>query len=321
MTKPTTDRLSIDYGVHDVGSLASGAVDPRGDLTVSREIQAPARAHLPLTVWLAAADAESVSTCSAGCCQPVSGPLARQLVSACTRIGETVIHLGAANHQVVSAALSAGCLPVAVFADAGRAGVTWTRLARTHPGHDLEVIDLRITDPADREHSVLADLEGGAGLVVAELPCQQAPAAGVQRGSGIEAGVLDFAVMAGLLKPSGHLAVVTGLHRAGRVADPLPGIIARARAAGLVYLQHIIALCQPARGDYIEPHLPRRVRALRQELPECAGLPQSARAHSDVLLFTKPKTPASSPAPEPEPAESFGEPRDPATADPAGQER
>ncbi|MEU6718643.1 hypothetical protein ABZ897_44875 [Nonomuraea sp. NPDC046802] len=247
-----------------------------------------------MSVWLAAADTESVATCPAGCCHPVSGRLARHLVAACTRPGETVIHLGASDHQLVSAALTAGCLPVAVFTDVARAGVSWSCLARTHPDYDLEATDLRVNDPRD-ESSVLADLASGAGLVVAEQTCQQPvghatgrPESEPESEAEAEAEVFDVARAAGLVKPGGHLVVVTGLHCEGGVADPVPEIIALAREVGLVYLQHVIALRHPARGERIDPGPSRRALAAIEGLPECAGMPARARVHSDVLLFTAP---------------------------------
>ncbi|MGW4794874.1 hypothetical protein ACWEPC_20930 [Nonomuraea sp. NPDC004297] len=242
-----------------------------------------------MSVWLAAADTESAASCPAGCCHPVSGPLARHLVAACTRLGETVVHLGASDHQLVSAALTAGCLPVAVFADAARAGVSWSCLARAHPDYDLEVTDLRVTEPGD-EAWALADLASGAGLVVAEQTCQQLVGRCTGRpDSEDEPEVFDVARAAGLVKPGGHLVVVTSLHREEGVVDPVPEIIARAREAGLVYLQHIVALRHPARGERIDADLSRRALAAIEEVPECAGLPASARTHSDVLLFTAPQ--------------------------------
>ncbi|MGW4409643.1 hypothetical protein [Nonomuraea bangladeshensis] len=299
MTEPTTTSSS---------STSAPATDLFRELCVSRDVQDRSRGHLPLTVWLAAADTETAATCQAGCCHPVSGPLARHLIAACARMGESVIHLGATDHQVISAALTAGCLPVAVFTDAGRAGVIWTRLARTHPGYDLEVTDLRVTDPADDGPSMLADLAGNGSLVVAERPCPQPLAAGGRPDSSAEAQVLDLADVAGLVKPGGHLAVVTGLHRAGRVVDPLPEIIAQACEAGLAYLQHIIALHQPARGEHIEPDHLRHGLATLQELPACAGLPASTRVHSDVLLFTRPRGLAEPPEPTTPPAGSTASP-------------
>ncbi|SEN79155.1 hypothetical protein SAMN05660976_08329 [Nonomuraea pusilla] len=198
-----------------------------------------------------------------------------------------MVHLGASDHQLVSAALTAGCLPVAVFTDAAREGVIWTRLARTHPAHDLKVTDLRITDLDDE--APLADLADSAGLVVTEQTCGQ-PGRCPGRPTSHEAPrAYGIAAAARLVKPGGHLAVVTGLHRQGGVVDPLPEVIVRARSVGLVYLQHIVALRHPARGERIEPDPLRHGLAGLQELPACAGLPTSARVHSDVLLFTRPK--------------------------------
>ncbi|MGW0805556.1 hypothetical protein [Nonomuraea sp. NPDC002799] len=299
MTEPTTTStaststssyVSTGPATADFSSIASepDARHLEPGLRVVREAQGAVRGHLPLSVWLAAADTESIATCPVGCCHPVSGPLARHLVAACARPGETVVHLGASDHQLVSAALTVGCLPVAVFTDAARVGVCWTCLARIHPNYDLEVTELRITDPRD-ESPVLADLAGDAGLVVAEQTCRQPGGRSTGR-SDFEAGVevFDVACAAGLVKPGGHLVVVTGLHREGGVVDPVPELITCARAAGLVYLQHIIALRHPARGERIDPDLSRRALAMLEELSERAGLPVSARTHSDVLLFTRP---------------------------------
>ncbi|MEV4471241.1 hypothetical protein [Nonomuraea sp. NPDC049504] len=216
--------------------------------------------------------------------------MARHLLAACARLGETVLHLGATDHQLVSAALTAGCLPVAVFTDAARMGVSWACLARTHPDYDLEVTDLRVTDPGD-DSSVLADLADEVGLVVAEQTCRQprGQSSADRPDSSAGAEVFDVACAAALVKPGGYLAVVTGLHREGGVADPVPEIIARAREAGLVYLQHIVALRHPVRGQRIDADLSRRALAAIGELPEYAGLPATARTHADVLLFSRPR--------------------------------
>ncbi|MFC5832564.1 hypothetical protein [Nonomuraea insulae] len=292
----TSSAAATGPATAGASSIASGpdAQLSEPGLRLFREGQDAGRGHLPLSVWLAAADTESVATCPAGCCHPVSGPLARHLVAACTRLGETVVHLGASDHQLVSAALTAGCLPVAVFTDVARAGMSWSCLARTHPGYDLEVTDLRLIEPGD-EAWVLADLASGAGLVVAEQICQQPLAHATGRPDSKDepeddAVVFDVARAAGLVKPGGYLVVVTGLHREEGVLDPVPEIIARAREAGLVYLQHIIALRQPARGERIDPGLSRRALAAIQKRPECAGLPASARTHADVLLFAAPQS-------------------------------
>ncbi|KAB8192563.1 hypothetical protein FH608_023965 [Nonomuraea phyllanthi] len=220
----------------------------------------------------------------------MSGPLARHLVSACTRLGDTVIHLDATDHQLVSAALVTGCRVTATFADPALAGVTWTRLTRTHLEDDLQVADLRVIRP-ENSAQALEDLSGTAALVVVQQSCApSSDEAGRPAAGAAASDVQPIAVSAAatLLKPGGHLAVVTGLHRAeDRVVDPVPEVIRRARGAGLRYLQHIIALRLPVRGERIDPVMSQREVAAAQALPPCAGLPVSARVHSDVLLFTK----------------------------------
>ncbi|RSN07368.1 hypothetical protein DMB42_22125 [Nonomuraea sp. WAC 01424] len=228
-----------------------------------------------------------------------------------------MVHLGASDHQLVSAALTAGCLPVAVFTDAARAGVIWTRLARTHPGHDLEVTDLRITD-LDDDEVPLADVAGSAGLVVTEQTCERPGRHPAHQDVHPAAKAFGIMSAAGLVKPGGHLAVVTGLRRQGAVVDPLPEIIGQARSAGLVYLQHIIALRHPARGDHIEPDLSRRGMDTLRELPQCDGLSTSARVHSDVLLFTRPRGLPLSDEPEAPPAGDDGPPAASRAATPVG---
>ena len=243
-------------------------------------IREQAQRHLPLSVWLAAADTEMIPACGAGCCVPVSGPLARQLVSACTRLGETVIHISATDHQVISAALSMGCRATVTFFDSVQAGVVWTRLTRSHPEHDLQVADLRVTRP-ERVGPVLTDLTEAAALVVIEQACTA--------GQSAAAGSFDVESAGALVKPGGYLAVITGLcHAENGVVDPAPGIIARARQVGLVYLQHIIALRVPARGERIDPVVSPCAVTVAQELRGWVGPSDSARVHSDLLLFTKP---------------------------------
>jgi hypothetical protein len=246
--------------------------------------------HLPLSVWPTAADTETVPTCHSGCCVPVSGPLARHLVTACTRLGDLVIDLDAADHHLISTALAMGCQTTATFTDPVLARVIAQSLATDHPDHDLAVADLRLARP-DTALSGLRDLTGTAALVVRSHTCSSRktePAGTAGQTS------FDLAGSAALLKPGGHLVVVTGLHRGRQdLLDPAPALITQAQRAGLLYLQHIVALRVPVRGGHIEPPLtwgaPRAEAAID-------GLPISTRMHSDVYIFTRPHTPAPPPA-------------------------
>jgi hypothetical protein len=87
---------------------------------------------------------------------------------------------------------------------------------------------------------------------------------------------------------------VTGLNRGQQdLLDPAPALITQAQRAGLLYLQHIVALRIPIRGEHIEPPL---TWGAPREGAATAGLPISARVHSDVYIFTRPHTTASPPA-------------------------
>ncbi|RBQ15320.1 hypothetical protein DP939_36370 [Spongiactinospora rosea] len=229
-----------------------------------------------MSVWLAANDTEPEPSCRYGCCRPVSTLLARHLITTCTRLGGLVIDIDAADHAIVSSALTTGCRAVATFSDPARAHRCWQALQRLHPRHDLEVADLRLA-PTGTTHRMVTDLLGTADLVIAKRCCRQSEQVGL-------------ALLAALVKPGGHLAVITSLHRAGgHVHDPAPDIIDNARQAELTYLQHIVALHVPVRGGRLEPPPAWRVPAPGPATARCAGLPISTRLHTDVLIFTKPR--------------------------------
>jgi hypothetical protein len=93
-----------------------------------------------------------------------------------------------------------------------------------------------------------------------------------------------------VLRPGGVLAVITSSTPcpAGLRDDPGEAIT-RARAAGLVYAQHIVAVHAAIRDGQITPGHD----AARPGDAAGAGAAH-VRIHSDFLVFTKPQTPASS---------------------------
>ncbi|WP_061294056.1 hypothetical protein [Herbidospora cretacea] len=222
----------------------------------------------------------------------MTGELARHLLSACTRLGESVVDLNATDPHLISAALAMGCPIIATFADTHLADTARMTLARAHSGQELSSVELR--DGSATEATVARAGFGSAALVVLREPCQAgSPSEGLAEPKpGCAPG--DMALAVELLKPGGCLAVVTGLHQNdGQVDDPLPRIIAEAKQRGLRYLQHIVALHVPARGEPVatEPAAPPPDD--RGAL-ECWALPPSARVHSDLLLFAKPEETADS---------------------------
>ena len=122
-------------------------------------------------------------------------------------------------------------------------------------------------------------LRGRAVLAVtATGPC---PAARLPRVDLDNPGLDDaIRACARALRPGGLLAVLTSAAR----SPGLPGdVVARARAAGLGYTQHIVLVHAAIRGDSLNaPQLP----------PDPHYPSVHATAHIDLLLFTSPEGPA-----------------------------
>jgi hypothetical protein len=92
-----------------------------------------------------------------------------------------------------------------------------------------------------------------------------------------------YAAACHALRPGGLLAVLAGPSAAGALPD-LGLAVARARAAGLVYAQHIILIHAAIDGDQLRPFSVPRPAA-----PGCLReSPPGGRIHTDLILFTTP---------------------------------
>jgi hypothetical protein len=176
--------------------------------------------------------------------------------------------------------------------------------AFSHPG-DLVAADggsLAVTEAAAAAGRRVLTLTPGAALarqrpgVPAALPPPGDPAAGTARlavagwcgpgccgsqpGSENEQDPgLVFAASERVLRPGGILAVITGPAAPGSPAAGTAGsIVAAARAAGLVYAQHIVLVRAAIDGERLTPTVPD---------PAAAG-PGGTPVHDDLLVFTKP---------------------------------
>jgi hypothetical protein len=94
---------------------------------------------------------------------------------------------------------------------------------------------------------------------------------------------LAYAAAHRVLAPSGILAVITASHAPddGRLADQAGHAVAAARAAGLIYAQHIVLVHADIRDDHLEP--------VSASPP---GQPGGSHIHSDLLVFIKPGRPS-----------------------------
>jgi hypothetical protein len=87
-----------------------------------------------------------------------------------------------------------------------------------------------------------------------------------------------------VLRPGGILAVIAGRTAPGQIPD-LSQAVASARAAGLVYAQHIILIHAVIDGGQLRPFP-------GQDAAPCPGDGSpGARIHADLLVLTKPGGP------------------------------
>jgi hypothetical protein len=208
-----------------------------------------------------------------------SGPDAAQIITAFSRPGELVVIPGARDGVLVAAAAAAGrrVLGLApgprsrqrVLACLGGVDARLRPLAEVRPGGPALLLE---AGNPEAGQAALA-ITGGAEP---SPPCPGEPAA--------DPGVL-FAACQRVLRPGGVLAVITASTPGPDGLRGDPGeVISRARAAGLIYAQHIVALHAPITDGQITP-APRDA-----DCPGEGAGPAAvhARAHSDFLVFTQP---------------------------------
>jgi hypothetical protein len=216
-----------------------------------------------------------------------SGPDAAQIITAFSRPGELVVIPGARDGALVAAAAAAGrrvlglapgplayqrVLACLAGLDPGLRPLAEVR--RGGPGLLLEA-----GCPQAGQAALAVTGCGGAappGACPAGSPAAGEPAAGP--------GVL-YAACQRVLRPGGVLAVITASTPCpGGLRDDPGEAISRARAAGLVYAQHIVALHAPITDSQITPRPEDTARP-----DQAAGpAPAHVRIHSDLLAFTKP---------------------------------
>ena len=139
--------------------------------------------------------------------QPVPERLAQRLVHEYTQRGDTTADLTGTG---------------LVADQAARAGRASEVVASTSSEHEEEV--------------------AWADLMVAALPAIDEPARVRKRRARAQ---MAFAAM--ITRPGGIIATITPVGHApdGSVVDPAPGLVRAAACAGLVYLQHVVALTAP----------------------------------------------------------------------------
>jgi hypothetical protein len=200
---------------------------------------------------------------------PGPGAEAAHVITAFSRPGELVVIPAAGTGALLSAAAAAGRRVLGLFAGPAACHAAGLRL-------DWDL------GPARRP---LAQARAGGPGLLLEAGCPEAgqAALAITGRGGPGAGVL-YAACERVLRPGGVLAVITASTPGpGGLRDDPGEVIAAARAAGLVYAQHIVALHAAITGGQLTPGPPGAPRP-----DETAGPPAvHARIHSDLLVFTK----------------------------------
>src|SRR5580693_8001601 len=197
---------------------------------------------VPLSIWpgLPAREAPDGLPCGG----PVTVSAARRVIDTFSVPGDLVAAAGGCSPAVTEAAAAAGRRVLALFTD-GRSGYP---LPVPYP-----VIRLRPGGPA----LVLAPgnpVTGQAALAVAGC-CGSGCCAGPEpSGQDDQDTGLLFAACERVLRPGGILAVIAGpAADGGTLTDTAGSVVAAARAAGLVYAQHIVLVRAEIDGDRLAP--------------------------------------------------------------------
>ena len=239
------------------------------------------RAGVPLSIW---PGVPAPGCCPAGpghalCPRRLATPAAAMIITAFSAPGDLVV----IPSPTTSALLAA--------ASAGRRALGLTASPRHH--RDLAALLDSGLDPAVRS---LAQVRPGGPAALLEGSCREAGQAALAitaacatpgcpppgpggADPGTEPGVL-YAACQRMLRPGGLLTVVTA---AARQPGGPGQVIAHARAAGLIYSQHIIALHAPIRGS--------RLRSPGASALAGAVTGRHLPAHSDLLVFAAPGGP------------------------------
>jgi hypothetical protein len=205
---------------------------------------------VPLSIWPGLPD-PSGARAGLPCCGPVTTAAARRVIDAFSVPGDLVTAVGGLP-AVTEAAAAAGRRVLAL--------VPGPAPAPHRPGGPAA-----LPPPGD-------PAAGTARLAVAGC-CGHEPG-----GEPAEDPGPVFAACERVLRPGGVLAVIAGpAAPGGTLADTAGSVVAAARAAGLVYAQHIVLVRAAIDGDRLAPAAPGTGSAA----------PGGRPVHDDLLVFTK----------------------------------
>ena len=225
---------------------------------------------VPLSIWPGLPGPGGTRD-GAPCGGPVTTAAARRVIGTFSVPGNLVAAAGGCSPAVAEAAAAAG-RPVLTLVPDGHSGYPLPvpyPAARLRPGGPA--LMLAPGNP----------VTGQAALAVAgccSSGCCASP--GTSRQDEQDTGLL-YAACEQVLRPGGVLAVIAGPSApGGTLTDTAGSVTAAARAAGLVYAQHIVLVRAAIDGDRLIPAAPGTG----------AAAPGGSQVHDDLLVFTKPGT-------------------------------
>ena len=232
----------------------------------------PAGPGVPLTVWPVPPHAGCGPRPCAG---PVALTVAAKIITAFSWPGDLVAVLDGCP-AATEAAAAAGRRVLALIP-----AVPGERAGGGPPGRGARAVRVRPGGP----EQLLAPGDPDAGQAALAITGCCDPGCRAAPGPGAGEAALVFAAAQRVLWPGGVLAVRTASHPPGddQPSDLAGHAVAAARAAGLIYAQHIVLVHAAISGDHLDPEpLPASQRSQ----------PGGSRIHSDLLVFTKHKEPA-----------------------------
>jgi hypothetical protein len=253
MTHPHNDPWPATPPIGGQRGIAPGPAGPGVPVSIWPGLPAPAACRGPVP-----------------CPGPVTAAAAGKAIAAFSRPGDLVAAPDG-SPAVIKAAAAAGRRVLGLIPPGGRA------LAGLPAGLDPAARPLARLRPGGPD-LLLAPGDPDAGQAALAITGCHGPGCCTQEPGGIEDPALLYAACQRVLAPGGVLAVVTASRALdGQLADLAGHTVAAARAAGLIYAQHIVLVHAAIDGDQLAPDPAAPVSR--------AG---GTCIHSDLLVFTKP---------------------------------
>jgi hypothetical protein len=251
----------------------------------------PARTGVPVSIWtgLPAPPPCPASPHPVPCPRRFSAEAAAKVITAFCRPGGLVVIPEPGTGTLIAAAAAAGRQAVGLAASTRQHRALAARLDRDLGPAARHLARLRTGGPQQLLRAASPDTGRAALAITTACPAPGCPPPGDEDSDGDAGGSLGtdpgvlYAACQRALRPGGLLVIITS---AAREPGCPAELISHARAAGLIYTQHIIAVHAPIRDSHLA------VTAGVLSLPSgAAGPARNLPIHSDLLILARPGGP------------------------------